>query len=56
MTRHFLRDDDVTPAEQAEILDLAVIEAGYRSSLERRRVEVVAIYRGTDTGSVASSA
>ncbi|MCB1298272.1 MAG: ornithine carbamoyltransferase [Microthrixaceae bacterium] len=24
MTRHFLRDDDVTPAEQAEILDLAV--------------------------------
>jgi ornithine carbamoyltransferase len=23
MTRHFLRDDDVTPAEQAEILDLA---------------------------------
>ncbi|GAA1056569.1 ornithine carbamoyltransferase, catabolic [Agromyces luteolus] len=24
MTRHFLRDDDITPAEQAEILDLAV--------------------------------
>jgi len=24
MTRHFLRDDDLTPAEQAEILDLAV--------------------------------
>ncbi|WP_066522162.1 ornithine carbamoyltransferase [Curtobacterium ammoniigenes] len=24
MTRHFLRDDDVTPAEQAAILDLAV--------------------------------
>ncbi|MGT2424586.1 ornithine carbamoyltransferase [Amnibacterium kyonggiense] len=24
MTRHFLRDDDVTPAEQLEILDLAV--------------------------------
>ena len=23
MTRHFLRDDDLTPAEQAEILDLA---------------------------------
>jgi len=23
MTRHFLRDDDITPAEQAEILDLA---------------------------------
>ncbi|MCX7521338.1 ornithine carbamoyltransferase [Microbacterium sp. STN6] len=23
-TRHFLRDDDITPAEQAEILDLAV--------------------------------
>ena len=22
--RHFLRDDDITPAEQAEILDLAV--------------------------------
>jgi len=24
MTRHFLRDDDITPAEQQEILDLAV--------------------------------
>ncbi|KQW04110.1 ornithine carbamoyltransferase [Leifsonia sp. Root4] len=24
MTRHFLRDDDVTPAEQAEILNLAI--------------------------------
>ena len=24
MTRHFLRDDDITPAEQHEILDLAV--------------------------------
>ena len=24
LTRHFLRDDDLTPAEQAEILDLAV--------------------------------
>ncbi|MEN9753022.1 MAG: hypothetical protein RL670_713 [Actinomycetota bacterium] len=24
MTRHFLRDDDITPAEQAEILDLAI--------------------------------
>jgi len=24
MTRHFLRDDDLSPAEQAEILDLAV--------------------------------
>ncbi|WP_022887031.1 ornithine carbamoyltransferase [Glaciibacter superstes] len=24
MTRHFLRDDDLTPAEQAEILDLAL--------------------------------
>lgn len=24
MTRHFLRDDDITPAEQAEILNLAV--------------------------------
>jgi len=23
MTRHFLRDDDITPAEQSEILDLA---------------------------------
>ena len=23
MTRHFLRDDDLTQAEQAEILDLA---------------------------------
>ncbi len=23
MTRHFLRDDDISPAEQAEILDLA---------------------------------
>ena len=25
MTRHFLRDDDVSPAEQAEILDLALV-------------------------------
>lgn len=24
MTRHFLKDDDITPAEQAEILDLAI--------------------------------
>ena len=24
MTRHLLRDDDLTPAEQAEILDLAI--------------------------------
>ena len=24
MTRHFLRDDDISPAEQADILDLAV--------------------------------
>ena len=24
MTRHFLRDDDLTPAEQGEILDLAL--------------------------------
>ena len=24
MTRHFLRDDDITAAEQAEILDLAI--------------------------------
>ncbi len=24
MTRHFLRDDDVTPAEQSEIIDLAI--------------------------------
>ena len=23
MTRHFLRDDDLSPSEQAEILDLA---------------------------------
>jgi ornithine carbamoyltransferase len=23
MPRHFLRDDDLTPAEQAEVLDLA---------------------------------
>ena len=24
MTRHFLRDDDLSPAEQAEILDIAI--------------------------------
>lgn len=24
MTRHFLKDDDITPAEQAEILELAI--------------------------------
>ena len=25
MTRHFLRDDDLSPAEQSEVLDLAAI-------------------------------
>ncbi|HJA04401.1 MAG TPA: ornithine carbamoyltransferase, partial [Candidatus Microbacterium stercoravium] len=25
MTRHFLRDDSITPAEQSEILDLAAV-------------------------------
>ena len=28
MTRHFLRDDDLTPAEQAEVLDLAADAQG----------------------------
>ena len=41
MTRHFLRDDDITPAEQAEILDLAEraqgATAGRRSRSPARR-------------------
>ncbi|THG31217.1 ornithine carbamoyltransferase [Glaciibacter flavus] len=32
MTRHFLRDDDLTPAEQATILDLAIELKGNRFS------------------------
>ncbi len=32
MTRHFLRDDDITPAEQSEILDLAARLKGDRFS------------------------
>ena len=35
---------------------LAVIEAGYRSAREGRRVKVAASYPRTDTGSIASSA
>ena len=34
MTRHFLRDDDLTPAEQAEVLDLA---AELKAGAVRRR-------------------
>ncbi|HEU0257409.1 MAG TPA: ornithine carbamoyltransferase, partial [Microbacteriaceae bacterium] len=30
MTRHFLRDDDISPAEQTEILDLAVQMKAHR--------------------------
>jgi ornithine carbamoyltransferase len=33
MTRHFLRDDDISPAEQADILDLACSQT--RSFFER---------------------
>ena len=38
MTRHFLRDDDLTPAEQAEVLDLAADaqEAPYDAPAARR--------------------
>ena len=38
MTRHFLRDDDLTPAEQAEVLDLAAdLKAERRTTASRWR-------------------
>ena len=41
MTRHFLRDDDLTPAEQAEVLDLAAeLKAGaVRAEAARRAAQ-----------------
>ncbi|TYB39391.1 ornithine carbamoyltransferase [Actinomadura chibensis] len=45
MTRHFLRDDDLTPAEQAEVLDLAAKvkkdRFGYRPLAGPRSVAVL---------------
>ncbi len=45
MVRHFLRDDDITPAEQARILDLAVAmksdRYGYRSLEGPQTVAVI---------------
>ncbi len=44
MTRHFLRDDDLTPAEQAEVLDLAAamkVDRYGRSELRHRAVAVI---------------
>jgi ornithine carbamoyltransferase len=45
MTRHFLRDDDLTPAEQAEVLDLAAAmkadRYGHRPLAGPRAVAVV---------------
>jgi ornithine carbamoyltransferase len=45
MTRHFLRDDDLTPAEQAEVLDLAAAvkkdRFGYRPLEGPRSVAVL---------------
>ena len=36
MTRHFLRDDDLTPAEQAEVLALAADAQGRRRTTTSR--------------------
>ena len=36
MARHFLRDDDLTPAEQAEVLDLAATLKAWPSAWESR--------------------
>ena len=45
MTRHFLRDDDLSPAEQAEVLDLAaamkVDRYGHRPLAGPRSVAVL---------------
>lgn len=44
MTRHFLRDDDITPAEQHEILDLAVsMKAARWDKLPLEGPETVAV-------------
>ena len=37
MTRHFLADDDLTPAEQAEVLDLAARSSRRRTTRAARR-------------------
>ena len=46
MTRHFLRDDDLTPAEQAEVLDLAaeLKHAPYDAQAARRPATVAMIF------------
>ena len=36
MTRHFLRDDDLNPAEQAEVLELALAHEGRTASADAR--------------------
>jgi len=51
MTRHFLRDDDLTPAEQAEVLDLAdtLKAAPYANSALRGPRTVAVIFEKNST-------
>ena len=50
MPRHFLRDDDLAPAEQAEVLDLAAAmkagRFGHRPLAGPRTVAVLPAHRG----------
>jgi ornithine carbamoyltransferase len=52
MPRHFLRDDDLAPAEQAEVLDLAGAtkagHLGHRPLAVPRTVAVLPARRGTE--------
>ena len=52
MPRHFLRDDDLAPAEQAEVLDLAeAMKAdrfGHRPLAGPRTVAVLPAHRGEE--------
>ena len=46
MTRHLLRDDDLTPAEQAEILDLIeTFDSGGAKPVERLTAADLASFR-----------
>jgi ornithine carbamoyltransferase len=52
MPRHFLRDDDLAPAEQAEVLDLAAAlkagRFGHRPLARPRTVAVPPAHRGEE--------
>ena len=52
MPRHFLRDDDLAPAEQAEVLDLAAAmkagRFGHRPLARPRTVAVLPAHRGEE--------